>query len=142
MYVPNTGGTYAAASNCANWMSTATSTTSSTNPVLRGIGTGTSTVTGWLPIVFNAISSGSPIGQEPIDPVNQNGNSSGCNGASSTVSLSSCALTYSYVVSGTSFKLASMMESKKYTNGGSGDVETPDGGNNNYVYEGGTLPTL
>ena len=94
---------------------------------------------GWIPVDFANISSGAPIGQEPIDPINQAGS---CTQASTTVSFSSCGLFYSYIVSGTNFKVAAFMESKKYSNGGGGDVETSDGGNNAYVYEGGTNPTL
>jgi hypothetical protein len=44
-------------------------------------------------------------------------------------------------MSGTNYKLATFMESLKYATGTTG-VEANDGGYNNYVYEGGTLPTL
>ena len=141
IYEPTTTGVYSSMSNCVAWMITATSSVNATTS--RGIGVlGSATSSnGWLPVSFNGISSGSPIGQDPIDPVNASGTAS-CVGNSGTISLSNCGLLYSYVVSGTSFKIATMMESKKYTQGGAGDVETSDGGNNPYVYEGGTLPTL
>lgn len=77
--------------------------------------------TGWIPFDFTSMSAGSPIPTEPIDPVNQPGT---CSGTSSTVSLSSCGLFYSYMNNGTGFGISAFMESKKYSTGGSDDVET------------------
>lgn len=91
--------------------------------------------TGWVPIDFTAISNGSPISKEPVDPVNRGGT---CSGTSSTVSLSSCGLFYGYEsgsgyavesgagigTPGRQFDLTAFMESKKYSTGGSNDVET------------------
>lgn len=139
-FTVTTGGVYGTSTNtCANWMTAATSTLLATTT--RSIGVATTTTSaagnGWIPVDFANISSGSPIGQEPIDPTNQAGAST-C----ASTALSSCGLFYSYDISGTSFKTAAFMESTKYTKGGGGDVESTDGGNNNWVFEGGTSPTL
>lgn len=100
--------------------------------------------TGWVPIDFAAMDTGSPISSEPLDPVNQPGTSA-CTGSSP--SLSSCGLFYSYIWGngdaglvtngaanfdsdsfyyspGTQFQLSAFMESTKYSHGGSADVET------------------
>jgi prepilin-type N-terminal cleavage/methylation domain-containing protein len=132
-YTPNAGATgWGATTSCTAWMSTGLY---ASDTIARGIAGGAS---GWLPVNFSAISSGSPIGEEPIDPINQVG-SSGC----SATSLSSCGLFYSYVMSGTNYKLAAFMESLKYASG-SQDVElnTADGGINNDAYESGTNLSL
>jgi len=79
---------------------------------------------GWIPINFNSISAGgSPLGALPHDPVNNDGTHF-----------------YSYIASTTGlvFKLDAHMESAKYSNGGSNDVVSTDGGNDNYSYEQGT----
>ncbi len=82
--------------------------------------------TGWVPVNFAAISSGAPFSLLPKDPIN--------NG------------TYFYGFAATStynaFKLAANMESIRYSNGGSGDVETTDGGTVTTVYETGSMLTL
>lgn len=130
---PDTSGNYAATSTCQGWMPQATAGVIASST--RGIGSGTSTVNGWIPIDFAAISSGAPIGQEPVDPVNQEG--SGCTGASPA--LSNCGLFYTYEPgSGSTYKIAAFMESARYAHGGSNDVVTNDGGVNPYVYEQGT----
>lgn len=121
---------------CGYWFPSNTTNTWMNATTTRSIGVATTTAgtagNGWIPVNLANISSGSPLGQEPIDPINQGGNSS-CTG--STASLSNCSLFYSYIVSGTSFKLAAFMESKKFSNAGSGDVVSKDGGYNPYVYE-------
>jgi prepilin-type N-terminal cleavage/methylation domain-containing protein len=80
------------------------------------------TGTGWIPINFNAISSGAPIGTLPIDPANST------NGA----------YAYFYAASTTSYKLSTHMESAKYGFNGSNDVVSTDGGNNTSSYEQGS----
>ena len=89
---------------------------------------GTSTVTnnrkidgtGWIPVNFSQISTGAPIGQLPVDPLN---NSS---------------FYYAYAASSTSiFELDANLESAKYATN-----ESSDGGDNNGVYEAGTAPGL
>jgi len=139
LYVPTTAGVYAATSSCALWMTVGTTTVNVTATTTRTIGTaGAVAGNGWLPVDFNNISSGAPIAQEPIDPVNQVGSAT----CVSTSTLGSCGLFYSYDFSGSSFKLATFMESLKYAKGGGNDVESSDGGTNSYVYEGGTNPAL
>lgn len=133
--VTNAGVWSAGVSSCAAWSSIASTTIVATTT--RSINQ-----TGWIPVNFSLISSGSPIGEEPIDPTNVTG-TAGCLGANPTpVGLSSCSLFYIYIPSGTSFKLAAFMESSKYSEGGTGAVTANDGGINNYVFEGGTNPTL
>jgi type IV pilus assembly protein PilA len=82
--------------------------------------------TGWLPVNFSLISSGSPVGNLPIDPVNN------------------ATYFYSYAATGTSltFEIGMNMESSRYAQGGGGDVETTDGGNSSSTYEVGTVPGL
>jgi prepilin-type N-terminal cleavage/methylation domain-containing protein len=79
--------------------------------------------TGWLGnINFSLISSGAPIGALPVDPVNVSPN------------------IYTFAASTTAgtWKLASKMESIKYSQGGSNDVESGDGGTSLCTYEQGT----
>ncbi len=76
--------------------------------------------TGWIPVNFNAISSGAPINQLPVDPINT--------GTSF----------YAYEASGTAlFKLTMTPESVKFSKSGSGDVTTNDGGPYTSIYEAG-----
>jgi prepilin-type N-terminal cleavage/methylation domain-containing protein len=141
----NSAGTWSTSTTCGgnNLFASTTATSTILATSTRTIGVVTTTTSapgnGWVPVDFANISSGSPIGQEPVDPINQAGT---CLGTNANVSLSSCGLYYGYAISGTNFKLTTVMESLKYTKGGGGDVETSDGGNNAYVYEGGTSPTL
>jgi prepilin-type N-terminal cleavage/methylation domain-containing protein len=78
--------------------------------------------TGWIPINFSNISSGSPLGALPVDPMN----------------ASSSRLYYTYVTNGTQFEMTAVMESQKYQAGGSNDVISPDGGRLASVYEKGS----
>jgi prepilin-type N-terminal cleavage/methylation domain-containing protein len=97
-----------------------------------------STSTGWIPINLSLISVGSPIGQWPADPLNVLGHTSGA-------FVSSTDHFYSYAASSTSaggFKLAANMESQKYSQGGSSDLETNDGGNYTAAYEQGSNISL
>ncbi len=74
--------------------------------------------TGWIPIDFKNISSGSPFGSLPLDPVNS----------------SSSGLYYMYESLGTPFEILARMESQKYQNIVSGslgsgiDVQGPAAG--------------
>lgn len=81
--------------------------------------------TGWIPINFTLISSGAPIGALPVDPSNS---------GTSTV--------YMFTANGTTYKLATKTESLKYSYGGTGDVESTDGGNSPWTYEQGTSLAL
>ncbi|MDE2019781.1 MAG: type II secretion system protein [Patescibacteria group bacterium] len=127
MKTPGTGG--AASSTltdpCGSWMVSATGVASSTARGINGPGSG------WIPVNFSAISAGSPVGNLPVDPNNSTNN--GTRG-----------FYYSYMpyTANNTFKLATFMESTKYSASGSGDVTTNDGGNNVNVFEGGTNPGL
>jgi prepilin-type N-terminal cleavage/methylation domain-containing protein len=54
--------------------------------------------TGWIPVDFKLISSGSPIGNLPVDPTNQ----------------SSSNLYYTYTTNGTQYEITTSLESQKY----------------------------
>jgi prepilin-type N-terminal cleavage/methylation domain-containing protein len=75
--------------------------------------------TGWVPVNFSQLSYGSPFGELPVDPVN------------------SLNYYYAYAASssGYTYEIDAFMESKKYGNGGSGDVVTNDGGDNTSTLE-------
>ena len=114
--LPNTAG-------CGGRMTAAAVVTSTTPASITG--------SGWVPVNFSVISSGSPIGSEPVDPVNN------------------ATYFYSYATNGNTafqFEIDANMESIKYAQGGGSDVETNDGGDRNTgataVYEVGTLLTL
>lgn len=127
-FTSTSSATTASTSTCDWTLATPSNTTGT---LLRGI-----TGTGWIPIPFNLITSGSPLGQEPVDPSNVTSGGS-CAGIS-------CGLFYTYNFSGTSFKTAAFMESTKYASGtaASGNVELNDGGNSPFVYESGSNPAL
>ena len=118
----------------SGWGVAATVNSFATSSV-RGVNGTSTTGGGWLPINFGAISSGAPFGSMPIDPLGNTAANTSCqNGAAE------CA--YVYITNGTQYKLMAKMESAKYMNGGSGDVETGDGGNSTTTFEQGTLVTL
>ncbi|MCL5733345.1 MAG: type II secretion system GspH family protein [Patescibacteria group bacterium] len=101
--------------SASSTITTSTIGTSSTPGNING--------TGWIPISFSAISSGAPLGMEPIDPSNSLANN----------------LFYAYG-SGSSctFKLTAHMESTRYEAGGPNNVESTDGGDSSTTYETGT----
>ena len=78
--------------------------------------------TGWIPKNFTAMSSRAPIPVLPIDPVNN------------------ATFFYAYKAEPTQllFKVNAKMESEKYSKGGSGDVESKDGGSDPNLFESGT----
>jgi prepilin-type N-terminal cleavage/methylation domain-containing protein len=124
----------ATAAACSQWFSSA--------PTIVPVSTSSRAVTGiagWIPINLAAISSGAPIGQWPVDPAYSAG-SAGSSGSYNN----SAAHFYSYVTSSTNngYKLAAKMESSLYSSGGSGDLESTDGGTDNSMYEQGTALTL
>ena len=87
---------------------------------------------GWIPIDFDGMTGGSPIGSLPHDP----------NPTSATANPGRY---YVYLVGSTSdytFQLVANMESTYYSNGGAGDVESNDGGNISTLYEIGTTNVL
>ncbi len=82
--------------------------------------------TGWVPVDFTQISAGAPISALPLDPVNNT------------------SLFYAYRTDPTAgtYELNAVMESAKFSNGGSSDVESTDGGNNANLFETGNDPGL
>ena len=68
--------------------------------------------TGWIPVNFSNLSSGSPIGNLPVDPTNQ----------------TSSDLYYTYQTNGSQYEITAFMESQKYAKTG--------------TIDGGTDPTL
>ncbi len=80
---------------------------------------------GWLPVDFGSVP-GSPLAVLPVDPIN--------NG------------TYFYAYRADAgnrvFEINAKMESARYRQGGSHDVESTDGGNASSLYEIGTAPGL
>jgi len=83
---------------------------------------------GWIPINFNAMTGGSPIGSLPKDP-------------NPTIMSASPARYYTYIVGSATdftFLLVANMESTYYSSDGGGDVETGDGGSIATLYEVGT----
>ena len=97
---------------------------SSTNQTISG--------SGWIPINFNSISSGPPLSSLPIDPKN----------STTTSATTSYVYYYATKSASTTFELNANMESTYYANGGSGDVESKDGGDDPDLYEVGSDLTL
>jgi len=77
-----------------------------------------------VPVRLNAISSGAPIGSLPRDPIND--------GVTLFYSCAANPTTFGY-------EFNVKMESAKYSAGGSADKEKADGGDNDDMYEAGTL---
>jgi prepilin-type N-terminal cleavage/methylation domain-containing protein len=117
-----------AAGGCGQWF--VTSNVSSTVLSSRSV----TTVNGWIPIQLSLVSSGAPIGQWPADPAYSTGATcaSSCNGSAGHF--------YSYIYSSTNnaYKLAAKMESTLYSQGGTNDLESTDGGSDQDMYEQGT----
>ena len=86
--------------------------------------------TGWVPINFDVIVGGSPIGGLPADPVNTIGD---------VTSVSSTDLVYRYACNSTTltFEIDAQLESLTFTTGLT-DRRRRDGGNNNAFYETGS----
>lgn len=82
--------------------------------------------TGWAPVNFASISTGAPLGQLPIDPIN----------------TSSSREYYTYETNGTQYEVTMVPESQKYQLGGSNDVISNDGGVLASVYEKGNVTGL
>lgn len=118
---------------CGYWFSSASST------AVVGSSSRSIDGTGWIPINLSLISSGAPIGQWPADPAYSPGaacSSAPCNGSAGHF--------YSFISTSTNnaYKLAAKMESALYSQGGTGDVESTDGGIDPNMYEQGTNLTL
>jgi len=114
-----------ATSSCGGRYVNAPTATSSKSGVFSVDGSG------WVPVNFNSMISGSPVGKLPKDPVNTAGGTTSTN------------LYYSYAASSTGlvFEFDAKMESLKYSASGTSDVESTDGGppNTYNLYEIGTI---
>jgi len=101
----------------------------STNCAGRTGTTGTQAVdgNGWIPVNLTSLGGTSPLSKWPIDP-----NFSTVNGNPSFY--------YVYLTNSTSstFEVIANMESSQYSEGGSNDVESKDGGKISGLYEVGT----
>jgi prepilin-type N-terminal cleavage/methylation domain-containing protein len=120
-----------AAAACSQWFGSAP-----TNAPVSSSVRSVATAGGWIPINLSLVSSGAPIGQWPVDPAYSLGTNTCASG-----NYNNCAgHFYSYVPGATnnSYKLAAKMESTLYSSGGTGDVETTDGGTDPNMYEQGT----
>ena len=78
--------------------------------------------TGWIPINFSSVTTGSPLGTLPIDLTN----------------TASSRLYYTYTTNGSQYETTAVMESPEYKLGGANDVISQDGGTLATVYEKGT----
>jgi len=79
--------------------------------------------TGWIPINFTSMAGGSLIPSLPLDP-------------NPTAYNATTGRYYVYLVSANNtFELVANMESDYYKNGGTGDVESKDGGKISGLYE-------
>ncbi len=123
-----TGYALSGGTGCSQWFnsSTAAATTSNSRSVSNG----------WIPINLTNISSGAPIAQWPVDPAYGAGTPGGAGNLNA-------GHFYSYITgSSNSYKIAAKMESVIYSYGGSGDLESTDGGVDPYMYEQGTSMSL
>jgi hypothetical protein len=112
---------------CLNWFA------SNTGAVpIASSSRAVNTTGGWIPINLSLISSGAPIGQWPADPAF----SAGANAAGNA----NAGHFYSYIATTTNnaYKIAAKMESTLYSQGGTGDLESTDGGIDPNMYEQGT----
>jgi hypothetical protein len=78
--------------------------------------------TGWIPINFSSVTSGSPLGTLLVDPTN----------------TASSRLYYTYTTNGSQYETTAVMESPEYKMGGTNDVISQDGGTLATVCEKGT----
>ena len=83
---------------------------------------------GWVPVNYNGISGGSPLSSLPIDPIN--------------TAVSTYYYTYACDNTNKWYEFDAVMESVRYANGGSDDIESTDGGDQANVYEVGNDPGL
>ncbi len=90
---------------------------------------------GWIPVNFSLITSGSPLSALPMDPRN---NSTGL------LSAVNGGLFYAYACDGVNnaYEFNTRMESSRYANLGADDVESTDGGSNADIFEVGNAPGL
>ncbi len=124
------------------WMSLSANGVSGCTALASSYCTTTNRVTtgsGWVPVNFGSISSGSPLSTLPVDPTN----------TSSTTPFSNLYYAYQCNTAASTFELNAAMESAYYrsttygqTTAGDGDVCSTDGGNSPLLYEVGSDPGL
>ncbi len=118
-----------------NWgasVAGASSTLTEATANLAHAGARTTEGEGWAAVNLDGMTGGSPLPTLPIDPVN------------TAYAGSPSNLNYQYACDETNktFELVANMESVRYSNGGTDNVESKDGGNNPEYYETGTDPKL
>ncbi len=98
---------------------------------------------GWISVNFGDIQGGSPLAKLPLDPVNTLAAASLPDPASLTIpgnqfasTLQEAAYFYAYRCNGLTYEINTNMESQKYSNGGSRDIESTDGGTKAKFYRG------
>lgn len=115
-YTDTLGAVCSGGTSTERFSATYTMTSSSTSQAVDG--------TGWVPVNFADISSGSPISKLPKDPTSDADDN------------------YFYAFAGnaasSTFKITANMESIRYSNEGGSDVESRDGGIYINTYEVGT----
>ncbi|MDO8572280.1 MAG: prepilin-type N-terminal cleavage/methylation domain-containing protein [bacterium] len=85
--------------------------------------------TGWIPVSFDSLTSGSPISNVPQDPTNTIA-------ALGTVASTDLVYRYACAANPLNFEINAQLESTEYTS--TDNRRTKDGGNNNDYYEVGT----
>jgi prepilin-type N-terminal cleavage/methylation domain-containing protein len=110
-------GTAGVTANCGGRHGTKTTTIDTTREVDGN---------GWIPVNLTGIPGGAPLAVLPLDPTNDT------------------TYFYSYACDNTAktFELNANLESTRYSNGGTEDRESKDGGNNADIYEVGTASGL
>jgi len=92
--------------------------------------------TGWIPVHFDSVSAGAPLGQLPVDPSTSNGTAAAGTNPGGNPNAGHF---YSYEPGANNqYKLAAKMESSLYSASGSSDLESADGGVDPFVYEQGS----
>ncbi|MBI4094278.1 MAG: type II secretion system protein [Candidatus Liptonbacteria bacterium] len=98
--------------------------------------------TGWIPVALDDIGGGAPLSALPVDPTNALENATPPTAGGSYYYAYRSAPSGCASGSCTQYELNANMESIKFRNGGSANVESTDGGNNADLFEVGTEPGL
>lgn len=105
------------------------------NGIITSSSRSVNSANGWIPINLSLVSTGAPIGQWPVDPAYSVGTPGNGNGDAGHF--------YTYIPGpNNQYKLAAKMESTLYSYGGTSDVESTDGGIDQFMYEQGSNLTL
>ncbi|MDO8443298.1 MAG: type II secretion system protein [bacterium] len=92
-------------------------------------------INGWVPVALADTAGGSPISSLPLDPTSP---------SATTFSNTNATYAYFYTCSTTGlvFELNATLESTRYSNGGTDDKESSDGGDRTWLYETGSALNL